>query len=253
MPKTNSGGLHNGRVLLTRPCHKNHSLAQLLAQHGFATKSCPLIEVMPLADNLLVDKLHRCDIVIAVSANAVLSASEQIDCWPAREYIAVGQATNEAFSENQLSAIVPHEATTEGMLELPLLMQPKEKNILILRGVGGRETLAQQLSDRGAAVVYSELYQREHVVQAKNVVQQWQQQGITTIVVTSAEILHIFVELVNNGYQSWLTDITIIVPSTRVATIANELGAANVEVAQGADNQAILDKLINLQSSFYEK
>ncbi len=253
MPKVKLPPSNIGRVLLTRPLHKNQSLSRLLADHGFETLSCPLIQVTSLQDEDLADKINASDIVIAVSANAIASASTQLERWPDKTYIAVGKATEQAFSELEIDATFPDDPRTEGLLELPQLKQPKGKNIVILRGNGGRETLAQQLVIRGAKVTYSELYRRDSVLLAKNVVEQWQRRGITTIVVTSAEILQNLIEMVNNGYQSWLTDIYVIVPSIRVADIASGQGIPNIRVADGAGNQAILDELKNLQSSFYEK
>jgi len=253
MPKISLNPQKIGRILLTRPYHSNLLLSQLLADHGFETLSCPLIEVTNLVDQSLTDKLAVSDIIIAVSANAVSSANTQINQWPQVDYIAVGQATALAFSQCKIDAITPVDPRTEGLLTLSQLAKVKGENILILRGNGGRETLAQQLSKRGAKVTYSELYRRDNVLLTKNVVTQWQHQAITTIVVTSAEILQNLMKLVNNGYQSWLVKITIVVPSTRVAGIAHQLGVPNIEIADGADNLAILNKLKYLQSSFYEK
>jgi len=253
MHKVNSCTGSIGRVLLTRPGDKNHPLAQLLVEHGMETLCCPLIEVTPMIDTGLAEKLACCDIVIGVSDHAVISADSQIDSWPNKDYIAVGHATANAFLHYKIRAILPHQLNTEGMLALPLLSQVNGMNIVILRGNSGRETLAQQLRLRGANVVYSELYRRDAIVQATAIVEQWQQQGVTTIVVTSAEILQILLKLVNNGYKLWLANITIVVPSIRVADIAKALGLINIEIAQGADNQAILNKLINLQSALYDK
>jgi len=253
MPKVNSSPHQTGRVLLTRPAHKNLALAQLLAAQGFDSLSYPLITLTSLTDDGLADKLAQSDIVIAVSANAIVSADQQIKRWPNKCYFAVGSATAQAFLNIDVEAIAPDDPRTEGLLALTSLRHLSGKNILILRGNGGRETLAQQLSARGAVVTYSELYCREPVLYAKNVVEQWQRQGITTIVVTSVQILQKLLELVNNGYRSWLDDILVIVPSPRVAQVANQLGVTQVITAAGADNQAILAQLINLQSSFYEK
>jgi len=253
MPKVNASPHQTGRVLLTRPAHKNLALAQLLAAQGFDSRSYPLITVTSLPDDGLANKLAQSDIVIAVSANAIVSAQQQIKRWPSKCYFAVGSATAQAFLSVGIQAVEPDDPRTEGLLALVSLQQLAGKNILILRGNGGRETLAQQLTSRGGRVNYSELYCREPVCYEKNVVEQWQRQGITTIVVTSVQILQYLLELVNNGYRPWLDDISIIVPSSRVADKAKQMGLTRILTAAGADNQAILAQLINLQSSFYEK
>lgn len=241
------------RVLLTRPQQNNKALSQLLTEHGIDSVCCPLITVHQIVDDGLTDKLVHCDVVIAVSANAVRSASLQVKGWPKCQYIAVGKATQAEFQRHGIDAMAPEDHRTEGMLLLPHLAHPKGKKIVILRGNGGRETLAQQLQSKGGLVTYSELYRREQLSFPKNIVAQWQQQSITTIVVTSAEILQKLIALVNDGYQSWLAQVVIVVPSERVAEVAKQLGVVHIEIANGADNLAILNKLKNLQSSFYEK
>lgn len=254
MPKASQQASPIGRVLLTRPLVKSKELAAQLKDNGIDSVCCPLIDIVPINDPLLSHKLTGSDIIIAVSANAVYSASEQLSEWPDdKAYFAVGQATAQALNQHDLLAVTPHVHQTEGLLALESLQRVQGKYITILRGNGGRETLAQELTKRGARVEYSELYRRQIVEQHEGAVAQWRHQEITTIVVTSAEILQYLVSLVNNRENSWLANVIIIVPSERVAKLARQWGISRVEVSQGADNLAILDKILNLQSSFYEK
>ena len=193
--------------------------------------------------------------VIAISANAVLHANKLLDTWPnAITYLAVGQASTDAFSDININSRCPDEATSEGLLSMPVLSDVKDKKIVILRGEGGRETLAQQLVKRGAKVNYSQLYRRQSIVSNKeNDLLKWQQLKITIIVVTSAETLLTLVARVKGSDLQWLQRCTIIVPSLRVAKIADENGLTHVEISAGASNQAILQQLLTLQSSSNEK
>lgn len=247
-----------GRVLLTRANDKNRQLARLLADHGISSHSTSLLNIIAIDDQHLAAKLAILtvdDIVIAISANAVIYANKQLDAWPNTvTYLAVGQASTDAFFQVDISASYPDEATSEGLLSMPELSDVKDKRIVILRGEGGRETLAQQLVKRGAKVSYSQLYRRQSIVSNKeNDLLKWQQLKITIIVVTSAETLLTLVARVIGDDLEWLQRCTIIVPSRRVAKIADENGLTHVEIAAGASNQAILQQLLTLQSSLNEK
>ena len=247
-----------GRVLLTRANDKNQQLARLLADHDISSHSTPLLSIIAIDDQHLAAKLATLnvdDIVIAISANAVIHANKQLDTWPnAITYLAVGQASTDAFSDININSRCPDEATSEGLLSMPVLSDVKDKKIVILRGEGGRETLAQQLVKRGAKVNYSQLYRRQSIVSNKeNDLLKWQQLKITIIVVTSAETLLTLVARVKGSDLQWLQRCTIIVPSLRVAKIADENGLTHVEISAGASNQAILQQLLTLQSSSNEK
>ncbi|MDP2559552.1 uroporphyrinogen-III synthase [Psychrobium sp. 1_MG-2023] len=249
-------------MLLTRPRGKNEPLAELLLANGVESHCYPLIEIEFLATpelTSLIGELTADDIIIAISMNAVNSAAKQLKAcgqrWPQRPtFFAVGQATSQAFAEQGVAAVVPQDPRTEGLLALPQLQRLDGKRVIILRGLGGRETLAEQLRLRGASVDYCQLYRRVNIVSdSALLIAQWRDKNVTTIVVTSAEILQNLLHLVNNSHKSWLVELTIIVPSPRVAKVALAHGLSRIVIASGANDQAILSKLLKLQSSPNEK
>lgn len=72
----------------------------------------------------------------------------------------------------------------------------------------------------------------------------WQRRGVTTLVVTSGEMLQQLWTLTPQWYRdSWLLGCELLVVSERLAQLARELGWRNIRVADGADNDALLRAL----------
>jgi uroporphyrinogen-III synthase len=246
-PKLPTSLLLARRVLLTRPCAKSRELTKLLSEKEVFSLSHPLVEIHAINN---IDKptcIDEADIVIAISENAVRFARQQISNWPKNViYLAVGSATQSQFTTLGIAAETPDYPTTEGLLKLACLSQVHNKNVTIIRGQGGREVLAQTLIQRGASVSYLEVYQRQLIdMNPPDCELQWQQYQINTIVVTSGEILlHIYAN-VGEKSLSWLQDLWLVVPSERIATMAKNLGASNVSISHGADNESIVKILLN--------
>ena len=246
-----------GRVLLTRPAQKNQELAIALAALNFKTTSCSMLEISPLATPKINQKLNQLkdnDIVIAVSAHAINFAASLVDAWPKQlNYYAIGDATANCMVQLGLSVESPPEPMTESLLTLTSLSDITGRNVLILRGVGGRETLAQQLELRGATVEYCELYQRQPVnYQSDILIDSWKKHQVKTIVVTSGEILENLLTLIGPAGKSWLINCNILVPSQRIAVMALNFGFKRCYVAGGADNKAISQTLLKIQSNINE-
>ena len=83
-----------------------------------------------------------------------------------------------------------HAALLPAMLALPQLQAIQGKKALIVRGIGGREILAESLQERGVSVDYAELYQRKRPEYDATMLQQlFQQEKPQAVVVSSAESL----------------------------------------------------------------
>lgn len=235
------------RVLLTRPCVKSNELTKLLSEKDVFSISHPLVEAHEIDNVTNLSSICRADIVIAISENAVRFARRKVNSWPQNSlYLAVGSATQHQFKTLGIIANTPDYPTTEGLLKLSCLSQVNNQNVTIIRGQGGRELLAETLVQRGAKVSYLEVYQRQLIdMNSQDCERQWQHHQINTIVVTSGEILqHIYA---NVGEKSlpWLQDLWLVVPSERIAIMASDLGANNVSISHGADNESILKILLN--------
>lgn len=270
---SHSSGL---RVLLTRSQKKNSSLISSLHAHRIFALSNPMLQLSGTLSNdkLLSSDLLQSDIIIAVSEPAVEYFREFLDHTDAMAVkpqvvahatvtplIAVGEATASALS-NWLGVDVafPSEATSEGLLREPIannLLEAssiKEKQVVIVRGNGGREHIASELRARGANVSYLETYQRQPCVDVDGIwLDQWKSQQINCIVATSVEQFSAIWQLAHTSEQEkWLRQCTWIVASDRIkhVLIEHSINSANIHNALGANNNAVLKQLLALAPRF---
>jgi uroporphyrinogen-III synthase len=253
--------LHGLRVLITRPRGRGELLAGAIREAGGSVTEVPLLAVEPLdpqrdADTIArtsaqLRGLDRYDAVIAISINAVEFglrwATEYRSQWPANlRWYGIGAATTEAL-EQWGAPVEPAAAgmNTEALLTLPSLQHIAGQRLLILRGIGGRETLAQQLRERGAQVEYAECYRRSEP-QLAATERARLTEPVDAICVNSAETL---ANLWNNlpaEAQPRVCAQALIVPSQRVAERAAILGFTQVIVATNAGTPATLAALAML-------
>ena len=235
--------------LVVRPAAQAAELATLLRQQGHAPLCCPLLETVAGSDlPRLADMLQNADLVIAVSVHAVHFAHHFLlqtgQTWPHIEYFAVGQASADAFAEAGIQALRPDDPRSEGLLALPGLQQVNGKRVLILRGNDGRDLIARTLASRGALVHYCATYERHYPdLDGDALTRRWQAAGLDSLLITSGELLQRLLALVPGPQHPCLHDRLLVVPSPRVAEMAEGAGFTRIVIAQGASNQALVAAL----------
>jgi len=235
--------------LILRPEPQASELARLLRQAGHQPHVCPLLQIVPGRDLPTLPQLLRShDLLIAISAHAVEQADlwlqQHGEPWPRMPTFAVGSATAASWQSCHIAAITPADARSEGLLALPELMAVQGQRVLILRGDGGREFLAEQLRQRGAEVHYGECYRREWPeLDGHALCTQWRTVGVDSVIISSGEILRRLLQLIPEQQRHWLDSLQIIVPSHRVATLVAEAGLPAAFVAQGATHAAMVAAL----------
>ena len=243
-------------ILVTRPSPQGDDLVSRLRALGREAWSFPLIEFSPGRElpelSRRLAALGEGDLLFALSQHAVAFASARLTqdalSWPtAPDYFSVGRTT--ALKLHQVSGAEVRypldREISEVLLQLPELQNIAGKKALILRGNGGRELLGETLTLRGAEVTFCECYQRcdRHYDGAEEAMR-WQSRGVTTLVVTSGEMLQRLWTLTPEWYRdSWLLGCDLLVVSERLVQLARELGWRNIRVADGADNDALLRAL----------
>ena len=156
------------RVLLTRPAEESTALAAVLAESGIYSSCLPLLETEALpvtAEHHAVFGAARYCAVIVVSKPAARLALQQLgSSVPPMPWFSVGAATAQILADHGLQVHCPATGDdSEALLELPALREAiavPGARVLILRGEGGRELLAERLREQGASVDYLELYRR---------------------------------------------------------------------------------------------
>ncbi|HCT4439150.1 TPA: uroporphyrinogen-III synthase [Klebsiella aerogenes] len=243
-------------ILVTRPLPQGEELVSRLRALGRVAWSFPLIEFTPGRELAALPRqlaaLGADDLLFALSQHAVEFAHARLlqesQCWPSDPaYFSIGRTTALALhtvSGKNIRYPLDREIS-EVLLQLPELQNIAGKKALILRGNGGRELLGDTLRERGAEVTFCECYQRcAKYYDGAEEAMRWQSRGVTTLVVTSGEMLQQLWSLIPQWYrEQWLLHCSLVVVSERLALQARELGWQDIQVADNADNDALLRAL----------
>ena len=252
MAVPDSNALAGRRVLVTRPVAQAEALCRLIERAGGTPLRFPTIEIAPPSDvaalERIIDRLEQFQLAIFVSPNAVTHALAAIrsrrGALPSPLAIAcVGPGSARALAELGIAdALAPGRSDSEGLLELPRLQQVRDQRIVIFRGEGGRELLAETLRQRGAQVEYAECYRRRRpVADAAALARDVMQDRIDVVTLTSADALRNLYGMLGRVAAARLARVPLVVVSERLHDLAHELGHDGpVKVAAGASDEAIV-------------
>ena len=182
---------------------------------------------------------------IFISANAARFGLPQLGPVLARcpdpTVIAVGNKTRDTLAAEGIQAQVPARPDSEGLLAMSALSAGDLRDVVIVKGEGGRELLASELTRRGARVTEWACYRRC-----------WPEVDVSGVAAISAglifqassgEMLSRLAELLAGEGQADLFQSPIIVPSDRVARLATEIGWGQVVRAEDASDDAFMRAL----------
>ncbi len=248
------------RVLITRPLELALPLAEKIKVMGMEPEIFPVIEIQPtsLQSTLCatLKTLNAVDIAIWVSQAAVNYSAPLIhQHWkilPPVQWAAIGAGTAQALEQHGLKPVIvpkhpPYES--EALLALSPFQTVKNQKILIFRGNGGRNLLMDTLQQRGATVQAVETYQRcLPKVDMVERLAKWRHTSTQVIVTTSADSLKNFVQMVGSDI-SWLKNIPVVVVGVRMLELANQLDFKRTLLAQGAEDDAIIQVLQNFKEA----
>lgn len=251
-------------IAVTRPARQNDALMQQLRALNANVIALPLLAIEPLRepaqrqkiDTQLHNLLH-CQMAIFISQNAaeqtLQALAERSLTWPTHiQAFAIGSATTAFLAEHDIAAISPLQMNSEGLLALPALQKVKEQRCIVFRGLGGRETLAQTLRERGAVVDYCELYRRELPTEAAQQWTSWMnalQNQPALVCINSVETLQ---HLQTVDQRATTRDnLTLLVPGERVARAATAAGFTKIITANNATDKAMLEAIIHTVQSIH--
>ncbi len=240
------------KVLVTRPTHQADSLCRMIQEAGGEPWRLPTIEIVDIEQNATLqacaNELDRFDFAIFISVNAVQKAMPVLmntqKQWPAQlTIVTVGKKTMDYLTQNwQLPVLCGAQPyNTEALLSAPELQadQVRGKRIVIFRGEGGRELLAESLRQRGADITYINVYRR-----VQPTAPDWiQQQQPDLAIVTSREGLQNLYNMLDG--QPWLRQMPLVLMSERVLAEAHVLGVqAETLVADAACDEGLFDAIL---------
>jgi uroporphyrinogen-III synthase len=247
------------KVLLTRPKGQQQELQQHLLQAGADVVSFPVLAIEPLSEQVDANywqcckqqclRLDEFQHVIFISTNAVRHGFEWIEqYWPQLptgiHWYAIGSTTAKALQQYGIAANVGDASmNSEALLQLPGLQKLSNEKVLIVRGIGGRDFLQQQLQKRGAIVDALECYRRSLPFMPEGKLTELiESQQFDVICLHSGESLQNFVHMLGDKIEQ-STDIALLVPGQRVAAMAKEQGFKTVIVADNASSAGIISAL----------
>lgn len=246
------------RVLVTRPQAQASTTVAALENMGHKVLCLPCLEIVavsPDSKQAVHSKYLAMDLdayahVIVVSTNAAAGflplAEDYWPQWPAAQtWWGMGVTTQAALIAAQLPQVMRPSGgdTSEALLENLLPVLNAGDKVLIVRGVGGRETLANALRERGAKVDYAECYLRQLPTISSQNRQQLQQFSPQVVVTQSGDTLRNFDLAYGDCVPHWSADWQLLLPSERVLTMAQQMGYQQCLLSAGASDQAICHTL----------
>jgi uroporphyrinogen-III synthase len=237
------------KILVTRPKQQAGNLCEQIKKAGGKAVLFPVLDIEFKTDAVLANWHSDWDKIVFISKNAVHGFLQQINQDQLSkdiQLVAVGAATAEAISNAGLNvSITPKEnGGSEYLLALDEMQNLAGQKILIVRGEGGRELLADTLKSRQAEVVYGEVYRRvKSSPRAESCLEAIQ---ADVMICTSEQSVKNLVSLLVAD-KLRLLDKPLIVLSDRIKETAHSLGFKQVMATASTSDAAIIDTLMQLE------
>jgi uroporphyrinogen-III synthase len=236
-------------VLVTRPQHQAAAFQQLLKEQGAEVYLFPTLDIIPLP--LLTAQqrsfLTAADILIFTSPNAVsFSKTLLTSCdFVTSSIAAIGKKTALSLAKiNIMTNILPLPPfNSEALLKHPKLQTITNKTITIVKGKGGLNVLAKELTSRGANVIELAVYRRKCPTPTQQRLHELSQKKIDIITLTSSESAYNLFTLLNG--QNWLPNTPLLVGSSRIQKELIKQGIHNsLFVANNPSDKKMLQTLL---------
>ncbi len=250
--------LNQYNILVTRPKHQAVTLCGLIEQQGWNAIRFPTLEIVALDNDKIrqqIEKINQNQWLIFVSVNAVnfaLSANDgKIEQFKQCSIAAVGKATEKSLHTIGLPSVLVPDSNfnTEGLLATKEMNNIKDMACLIVRGDGGRETLANTLRERGATVDYLEVYTRKiPVCNNLKVSKMLGLDRLDLITITSGDALKNLLEMIAIELHDKLISIPLIVISRRIKELAEQNGFEHIIVTKRPGDTAIIEAAVEMRA-----
>lgn len=232
--------------LVARPLSKAILTQDALIAAGFSANIAPVLKIEISHSDALTTCFNdsQPEVIVITSTYAVEWLTKQVLTYPLDQVniVCIGKSSANFF-EQQIafktpvkSLVIPAQENSEGALGLPILQNVKGKNVLILKGDGGRTLLPNTLQKRGANLTELCVYKRCLNKQA-DFNNDYKPSNIQCIIVTSVEIAQAIFSIYDLHY---LQNLTWMVASKRIKDYAIQQGVISIIESQGASQHAIV-------------
>lgn len=233
-------------ILITRPAPAGKALCAAINASGNKAIYFPSINIHPLKISHLPT---NADIVIFTSPNAVIHAKMLLPTLANAKIAAIGAGTSLALKQHNINTdICPIDNfNSEGLLALFAMQNINKRNILIIKGAGGRPLLEETLRARGADVSSLLVYERQLPNIAKDALGKLLRENrLDIIVCTSCECLINLTKLTNAADLALLTAQQLLVSSQRIVDTAKRLHFQHKPIlTKNAQSETILATLLS--------
>lgn len=239
----NNGALAGCGVVVTRPAHQADALCAAIEAAAGTAFRFPTVEIRAHAAVLPSGTI---DWWVFVSPNAVAHAGALLSLpFVAGRTAALGPATAAALRAvgRAVEVEAPDGQGSEGLLADARFTVAPGARVAIVRGVGGRELIADTLTPRGVEVLRVEVYERgvpdaatDTTVAATQSVMldAWQAGRVHAVLATSNALLENLHQMLDARGRALLADTQVVATSGRVLQLARQLGIRPAPLIAGS-------------------
>jgi uroporphyrinogen-III synthase len=249
--------LRGRTIAITRPMEQCASLAAAIQANGGIPLVAPLIAITRIEGNTALEnasnELPTFDFAIFISPNSVEHSLPTLlrgQPWPTNlRAAAIGPGTQKSLAKHRIQhCLLPEDLRydSEGLLDRPEFQAPsiRSKSVLLLRGDGGRELLAETLIKRGAKVTVISCYRRTPPTDlAQPLETAWEENRLDGLLLSSSESLANLLAALSPAAQVQLSSTPIFVPHPRIAEKAISAGLHKIIITPPAE-EGLLNGLL---------
>jgi len=241
------------RVLVTRPGQRGAALSEEIRAAGGSAVHFPALQIVGIADSEALQALAAAFpqelLSVFISPNAATFGKAWLDncaLWGTvaeNRVAAVGGGTAQVLREFGVSRTLSPSSGSgaAALLELPEMASLRETQVVLFRGVGGKQHLARELTSRGAQVHDAEVYRR---ARPTALLTARQLAGVDIVTTSSREGLENLYALADREAREMLKQLPLLVSSAEAARSARAHGQQiSPIISPYLSNERILEEL----------
>ena len=219
-------------LLIIRPSNRPQQDIQTCHAAGWQAQVLSPIEIE--ADRSALKKLpeqfKQADVVFWVSPTAIETAAPHLNFSDGpKAHITVGQTSQHTLAQfSPYPVFSPEDGNdSEAVLRMPIWKNlPPNARVLIIRGHGGRDFLADKLTELGFQIDIAEIYfRRPHAIDWQN----FKTEDIAAAYVTSGELAREFFHQIPPQFSRFFESLLYFTHHPRIADALRIVGAKHVE------------------------
>ena len=219
-------------LLIIRPSNRPQQDIQTCHAAGWQAQVLSPIEIEAdrSALNKLPEQFKQADVVFWVSPTAIETAAPHLNFSDGpKAHITVGQTSQHTLAQfSPYPVFSPEDGNdSEAVLRMPIWKNlPPNAQVLIIRGHGGRDFLADKLTELGFQIDIAEIYfRRPHAIDWQN----FKTEDIAAAYVTSGELAREFFHQIPPQFSRFFESLLYFTHHPRIADALRIVGAKHVE------------------------